>query len=85
MEAGCEAVIKGISSFLSPLLISSASLSPAHAHPTTPRVIAAKPGPGFNEAVLGFVLERQRLKQTPLCDVRVSHLLLPRSLPFLNY
>lgn len=85
MKAGGEAVIKGISSFLSPLLISSASVSPAHAHLTTPRVIAAKPGPGFNEAVLRFALERQRLKQTPLCDVHVSHLLLPRSLPFLNY
>lgn len=76
MGAGCEAVINPPPH----ALITSASGSPAHAHLTTPRVTAAKPGPAFNEAVLGF--RAREAKHTPLCDVGVSHVLPPRGPPF---
>lgn len=55
MEAGCEAVIKQFSSCLCLLLITSASASPAYTQLTETRVIAAKPGPAFNEAAHGGV------------------------------
>lgn len=38
----------------------------------------------FNEVKLE-IEKKKRLKQTPLCDVHISYLPLPRSLPFLNY
>lgn len=70
---------------LSLLLITSASMSSAYAHLMQARIIGAKSSPRFNEAVLELVREWERLKQTPLCDVHISYLPLPRSLPFLNY
>lgn len=79
---GCS---EHFSCFLSLLLITSASMSPAYAHLMPARIIGAKSSPHFNEAALELVCERERLKQTPLCDVHISYLPLPSSLPFLNY
>lgn len=67
------------------LLIKSGYISPSYTHLPLPRIIGAKPSPRFNEVVLELVREKKRLKQTPLCDVHISSLPLPRSLPFLNY
>lgn len=67
------------------LLIKSGYISPAYTHLLLPRIVGAKSSPHFNEVMLEIVREKKRLKQTPLCDVHISYLPLPRSLPFLNY
>jgi len=89
IESGGEAVIKALftlffSAFHS-LLIESCYINPAYTHLPLLRIIGAKSSLRFNEVMLEFVRERERLKQTPLSDVRISYLPLPRSLPFLNY
>lgn len=63
----------------------SGYISPAYTHLLLQRIIGAKSSPRFNEVMLELVRERKRLKQTPLSDVHISYLPLPRSLPFLNY
>lgn len=67
------------------VLIKSGFIGPGLHPSAATRTMGTKSCPRFNEVMLELACEEKRLRQTPLSDVHISYLPLPRSLPFLNY